>query len=110
MFEILSYTQDIFFRLIQPIIQHTNLRYIATLVDLSLPGWVNPHEIIMVFNRVGKLLLIPTETTLVPLDFFKIRKYWKIHVKRYLKSKENLKLLEIIAPDSFPSNEFRISV
>jgi hypothetical protein len=82
----------------------------VTLVDLSLPGWVNPHEIIIAINRVGKLLLIPTETTLTPLDFFKIRKYWKIQVKKYLKTKENLKLLDIIAPESFPSNEFRISV
>ncbi|MFX1507850.1 MAG: hypothetical protein ACFFDC_17315 [Promethearchaeota archaeon] len=109
-FRILKNTQDIVFRLIQPVIQHTNLRYIAILVDLRLPGWSNPQEIIMVLNRIGKLLLIPTETSVSHLNFLKIRKFWKIQVKKCLKSKKDLKLLDIIAPESFPSNEFRISV
>ncbi|MFW9903878.1 MAG: hypothetical protein ACFFFH_06060 [Candidatus Thorarchaeota archaeon] len=109
-FEILTNTQDILFRLIQPVIQHTYLRYIAILLDLRLPGWGTSQEIITVLNRVGKLLLIPTKTALTHLDFLKIRKYWKIQIKKCLKSKEDLKLLDIIAPESFPSNEFRISV
>ncbi|MFX1516780.1 MAG: hypothetical protein ACFFC6_10745 [Promethearchaeota archaeon] len=102
-------TQEILFRLIQPLIQHTSLRYIALLVDLSLPGWEKPLELIMVLNRVGKLLLIPTKTELSQLEFSKIKKYWKVQVKKYLRSKKDLKLLDIIAPDSFPKNEFRVS-
>jgi hypothetical protein len=109
-FELLSNRQDILFQLIQPVIQHTNLRYIAIIVDLSLPGWGNPQEIIMVLNRVGKVFLIPSETALSHLDLLKIKKHWKIQVKKSLKSKEELKLLDIIAPESFPSNEFRISI
>ncbi|UCG01735.1 MAG: hypothetical protein JSW11_19265 [Candidatus Heimdallarchaeota archaeon] len=109
-FKILSNKQDILFRLIQPVIQHTNVRYIALLVDLSLPGWTNHQELIMVLNRAGKMLLIPTETALSPLDFYKIKKYWKIQVNKCLKLKDTLKLLDIIAPESFPQNDFRISI
>ncbi|KPK88137.1 MAG: hypothetical protein AMS27_00375 [Bacteroides sp. SM23_62_1] len=109
-FKILCNTQDILFRLIQPVIQHTSLRYIALLADLILPGWVKPLELIMVLNRVGKLFLIPTETALSQFEFAKIRKYWKIQVEKYLRSKNDLRLLDIIAPESFPNNEFRVSI
>lgn len=109
-FETLSNSQDILFRLIQPVIQHTNLRYIATLFDLSLPGWKHSQELIMVLNRAGKLLLIPTEIALSSYDFLRIKRYWKIQVKKCLKSKDDLKLLDIITPESFPINDFRISI
>lgn len=109
-FKILCNAQDILFRLIQPVIQHTSLRYIALLVDLVLPGWVKPVELIMVLNRVGKLLLIPTEISLSQFEFSRIIKYWKIQVDKYIRSKNDLKLLDIIAPESFPNNEFRVSI
>ncbi len=108
--EIHNNLQEILFRLIQPIIQHSKLRYIALLVELSLPGWDTPHEFIFVLNRTGKLLLIPTETALSHLELLKIKKYWSIQVKKCLKSKDNLKLLDIVAPESFPKSDFRISI
>lgn len=109
-FEILSNTQDILFSIIQPIIQQTNLRYITILVDLSLSGWDSYYEFIMVLNRIGKLLLIPTKEALSLRDLSKMRKHWEIQVKKALEEKEDLKLLDIIAPKPFRYSDFRISI
>ena len=64
----------------------------------------------MVLNRTGKLLLIPTEIILSPLELSKLKKYLKIQTNKFVKLKNNLKLLDVIAPRLFPNSEFRIFI
>lgn len=110
-FEILSNAQNILYQIIQPVIQLPHLRYIATLVDLRLPGWNSYQEFIMALNRVGKLLLIPTKIALSTLELLKINKRWKVQTNKLLELKNDLKLLDVIAPaKSFPKSEFRIFI
>lgn len=109
-FEVLSNTQNILFQLIQPVIQLPVVRYIAILVDLMLPGWNSHQEFIMTLNRAGKLLLIPTEIPLAPLEIIKVKKTWRIRVNRLVELKNNYKLLDAIKPRLFPKNEFRIFI
>ena len=108
--EVLNNKQNIIFQLIRPLIQLPHMRYIAILVDLCLPGWNSYQEFIMVLNHTGKLLLIPTEIILSPLELLKLKKYWKIQTNKFVKLKNNLKLLDVIAPRIFPNSEFRIFI
>ncbi|MFX1282057.1 MAG: hypothetical protein ACFFB5_00315 [Promethearchaeota archaeon] len=109
-FEVLDNTHNILFQLIQPVIQLPAVRYIAILVNLALPGWKSHQEFIMILNRVGKLLLIPCEIALTPLELLKIKKNWRIRVNKLIELKNNYKLLDAIAPRLFPNSEFRIFI
>ncbi|MFX0016589.1 MAG: hypothetical protein ACFFB2_16340 [Promethearchaeota archaeon] len=109
-FIILKNKLNILFYLIHPIIQQTNVRYIALLIDVRLPWWNDYHELILVLNCVGKLLLIPTEITLSSLELKKINKIWEIRVNNLLKLKNEPKLLDIIAPNDFSWHDFRIFI
>ncbi|UCG90494.1 MAG: hypothetical protein JSU57_01820 [Candidatus Heimdallarchaeota archaeon] len=109
-FEVLNNIQNILFQLIQPVIQLPIVRYIAILVNLVLPGWNTHQEFIMALNRAGKLLLIPTEIALAPLELLKLKKNWRIRVNKLIELKNNLKLLDAIKPRLFPNSEFRIFI
>lgn len=107
-FEILNNSQDVIFQLIQPVIQLPKMRYIAILVDIRLPGWNSCQELIIVLNRAGKMLLIPSKIDLTPLDLLKLRKNWSILTRKLVQLKDDLKLLDIIAPRLFPNSNFQI--
>ncbi len=109
-FEVLNNKQNIIFQLIQPLIQLPHMRYITILVDLCFPDWNSYQEFLIALNRTGKLLLIPTEIILSPLELLKLKKYCKIQTNKFVKLRKNLKLLDVIAPRLFPNIEFRIFI
>ena len=94
------------FHLIRPIMQNQNVRYASFLYDIRLPSWKLNQELIAVLYSSGGLSLIPTKQPLSSTELLKIKRLWKIRVKKVLDQMREDELLDTIAPKIFPNSEF----
>lgn len=108
--EIVNHQQDILFQLILPVTRLPGARYMAVLGDFRLPGWRRMEELIVILNRAGKLLIVPSQEPLSTIYLSKLKKRIKAHTNKLIRIKEEIKLLDIIAPDLIPKNEFRVFI
>ncbi|UCE14127.1 MAG: hypothetical protein JSV04_02855 [Candidatus Heimdallarchaeota archaeon] len=108
-FDVVNNQQDVLFHLIRPVTRLTRVRYIAVLGDFRLPGWSRMEELIVVLNRAGKLLIVSSQNPLSTVYLSKLKRRIKAHANKLLRIKDEVQLLDIIAPDIIPNNEFRVS-
>ncbi|MFX0171290.1 MAG: hypothetical protein ACFE9L_05170 [Candidatus Hodarchaeota archaeon] len=109
-FEVFNNNQDILFYLIQPVIHISKLQFVSLLVDIRLPSWNNFHEFLFVLYRIGKLILFPTMKSFSSTDLIKLRRVCKIQAEKNIVKKQDLDLLDVIAPNPFPNSDFRIFI
>ncbi|NHJ03110.1 MAG: hypothetical protein EAX86_13315 [Candidatus Heimdallarchaeota archaeon] len=109
-FEIQHSFGNFFFQLLQPIICLTYIRHIAILADLRLPSWSENQEFIIILNRYGGTFIIPSNENFSLFHLKKLETSWKIRGKKILELKNNLDLIDVIAPETFSPRDFRITV
>ncbi|MHA1330757.1 MAG: hypothetical protein ACTSR2_06750 [Candidatus Hodarchaeales archaeon] len=103
-----SRAKNIFFQLIQPLIQHPEIRYLSILNDIRLPYWEKYYEFIFVLNRAGKTLIIPTEKMFSLKRIDRLKKDWLIIVQKFTKQKEEMDILDLASPRPFSYSDFKI--
>ncbi|MFX0051494.1 MAG: hypothetical protein ACFE8U_09400, partial [Candidatus Hermodarchaeota archaeon] len=108
-FEVFNNNQDILFYLIQPLIRYSQLQFISLLVDFRLPSWTNVHEFLFVLNRSGNIILFPMKS-FSSKDLTKLRRVCKIQAEKNIEKKQDLDLLDAIAPNPFSNSDFRIFI
>ncbi|MHA1971784.1 MAG: hypothetical protein ACTSW1_02255 [Candidatus Hodarchaeales archaeon] len=101
-------TKNIFFQLIQPVVQHPEIRYISILNDIRLPYWNKYYEFIFILNRARKTLIIPTEKTFSLKMINRLKKDWLILVERLVQQKEEMDIIDLASPRPFSYSDFKI--
>jgi hypothetical protein len=103
-------SQNVVFFLLKQIIQLSSVRFISVLLDLRLPSWDKPYEFVIIINRIGKMLIIPTSQKFSSKEIKKVEKHIKIQVSKKISQEKDLELIDIILPESLPLSDFKVRI
>ena len=107
-FQIQNDKKNTLFFLLRQMVQSPSVSYITILIQLRLPPWERAHEFIIVINRTGKVLIIPTDHAFSSMELKKVSRFLMIRTERNINSEQDFDLIDILIPDTNPFNDFKI--